>query len=357
MHRRVAQLLEEYALDAIVLQTRANFSWLTGGRDNHIVNASETGVASLVVFPDRIVCVTTSMEERRIREEEIGALDIEIISGDWTVGIQPLYERLFKGKKIGADTLLAGTTDVTAPLARARRPFTALQIKQYRAVSQLAVQVLEETGKSLLPGMQEHAIAARISANVMALGASPIVTLVATDDRILRYRHPIPTVQVLQRDAMLVLCAQKYGLVANVTRFVHVGRIAPELRDRQERCTMIDVKMNAATRPGVRVGDVVATGLKAYAEAGYPDDWKLLHQGGPTGYFSREYFATLDSDDVIQEGEAYAWNPALAGFKSEDTLLVGAYHNEFLTHSGNWVYQSISYNGEVFQRPIILEVE
>ena len=152
---------------------------------------------------------------------------------------------------------------------------------------------------------------------VMAAGCAQVVTLVATDERIFHYRHPIPTDESLARYAMLVLGAERFGMVA----------------------------------------DVFAVAVEAYRQVGYADDWKLLHQDGPTGYASREYLATADSRDVIEVHQAFAWNPSIRGVKSEDTILVGEKDNEFLTHTGTWPCQTIEYHVRNYARPDILVLE
>lgn len=55
--------------------------------------------------------------------------------------------------------------------------------------------------------------------------------------------------------------------------------------------------------------------MTAYAEAGFPDEWHLHHQGGPAGYEPREYVATPRSTDVVLVGQVYAWNPSITGTK------------------------------------------
>lgn len=54
---------------------------------------------------------------------------------------------------------------------------------------------------------------------------------------------------------------------------------------------------------------------KLYEEAGYPDEWKMHHQGGPTGYGCREFVVTPSEDRCIHEGQAYASNPTIQGTK------------------------------------------
>lgn len=214
--------------------------------------------------------------------------------------------------------------------------------------------MLEGVAKKVERGQSEFAIGGQLMAGLADRGCTSHVVLVATDDRIFRYRHPIPTAKQLDRYAMMVVCARRHGLVANVTRFIHFGPLSAEVDANRAKCAYIDVRMNAATRPGNTVADVFQTAVDAYREVGFPDDWRLLHQGGPTGYAAREYLATPACDEVIRTNEMYAWNPAIRGFKSEDTILVGGESNQFLTHTGDWPYIPITYEGKEYHRPDIL---
>lgn len=354
---RVRAFMRKERYDALLVSTRANFSWLTGGRDHHIVNASEYGVARLVMMEDRITCVTTSMEERRIAEEELATLGIEVVAPAWTEGMEKTLSEWLRGKRVASDGFEPYARHVGEELSQLRRSLTDQQREQYRHVCLTAAQAIETVARQLRPGLTEHEIAAMLASRVMAAGCAPVVTLVATDERIFRYRHPIPTDKPLERYAMLVLCAERFGLVANVTRFVHFGSLSEELLENRAKCAFIDVRMNAETRPGRTVADVFAVAVEAYRQVGYADDWKLLHQGGPTGYASREYLATADSRDVIKVHQAFAWNPSIRGVKSEDTILVGEKDNEFLTQTGTWPCQTVEYHGQIYERPDILILE
>lgn len=351
---RVRALMTAQGYDAMLFKTRANFAWLTGGQDNHIVTTSEYGVANLVVLPERIVCVTNSIEARRITEEELHSFPCDIVAPDWTQQGDTALSELLSGKRVGVDCSDASGENVAQSLSLLRRTLTPAQQNQYRAVARIAAEAIEQVARDIQPGWTEHEIAAKLASAVMRQGCAPMVTLVSTDERVFNYRHPIPTAKRLDRYAMLVICAEKYGLVANATRFVHFGPLPQNIADNRFQCASIDVQMNAATRPGRRVSEVFQTAIDAYREVGYPDDWRLLHQGGPTGYASREYLATLAADDIIETGQAYAWNPAIRGIKSEDTMLVGETDNEFLTHTGNWPYIQVEFHGRTYERPDIL---
>ncbi|WP_431804079.1 aminopeptidase P family N-terminal domain-containing protein [Halobacillus andaensis] len=82
---KLRSLMDELGYDGVLLRKRNNFSWVTGGRYNHIVQATEAGVADLLITNNKIYLITSKMEERRIYEEECEDLpwEIEVLSDDW----------------------------------------------------------------------------------------------------------------------------------------------------------------------------------------------------------------------------------------------------------------------------------
>ena len=96
--------------------------------------------------------------------------------------------------------------------------------------------------------------------------------------------------------------------------------------------------------------------MEAYSEAGFAGEWQWHHQGGAAGYEPREYVATPESQDAVQIGQAYAWNPSVAGTKSEDTILVTGSGPEVLTATADWPDLPVAAGDGVYARPAILEV-
>ncbi len=126
-----------------------------------------------------------------------------------------------------------------------------------------------------------------------------------------------------------------------------------DLRERHARLLRVDVAFNFATIPGRSVGDAVAAGIAAYAEHGFdPGEWRLHHQGGPTGYEARDYAADAESAAAIVDGQAFAWNPSVPSLKSEDTVLVrAAAPPEVLTVDDRWPTADVA----GVRRPLVLE--
>ncbi len=357
--QKIRELMREKDVDGILLRKRRNFSWLTGGRSNFIVHTTECGVADIVVFENEIVCITTKMEAARIREEELHEFDCQWITPEWYEGVDGAIAELCQGKRLGCDVVPSTASlpvgiDLSREIAELTYVLEDDEMEKYRWLGQTAARALETTCREIQPGMTEFEIQAHLASQVIRHGIQPHVMLVATDDRIYRYRHPIPTEKKLEKYAMLVLCAERWGLVANATRFVHFGCLPKELEENKQKLAQIDLTMNLATRPGVPIKDVFATGIESYRRLGFAEDWRYLHQGGPTGYATREFLATPDCPGVVHLHQAFSWNPAIRGIKSEDTILVGPEENEFLTCTGEWPYIIMEQNEKAYRRPDIL---
>ncbi|CAH0345386.1 aminopeptidase P family protein [Bacillus sp. CECT 9360] len=351
---KVTGFIREKKVDGVFFRKRNNFSWMTGGKVNHIVNTTEIGVADLVIFEDRKYCITSKMELARIKDEELDGLGYEFISMEWYEDQDEAIRNLCKGKTMATDVPFEGFLDFGLELASLRFTLNEEEITRYRLLSEKAAKAVEAACHEVEPGWTEYEIAAHLAGKVMKDGINPQVILVSTDERVFKYRHPIPTAKKLEKYAMVVLCAEKGGLVANVTRFVHFGKLPEKLVENKQKLVQIEVAMVAATRPGTAIKDVLQLGLDQYKEVGHPEDWRFLHQGGPTGYASREFIATPESKGVVHLNQAFAWNPAIEGIKLEDTILVGEHENEIMTYTGDWVYMEIEHEGKKYLRPDIL---
>ncbi len=122
------------------------------------------------------------------------------------------------------------------------------------------------------PGMTEFEIASILSSETGKQGIIAIVNLVATDERIFKYRHPLPTEKQLERYIMLVLCGRKWCLVCSLTRLIHLGKIPVEIQNKLTSVAKIDTEFIKNTRPGKTIGEVFSMAREAYQKEGYPDE-------------------------------------------------------------------------------------
>ncbi|HSD85529.1 MAG TPA: M24 family metallopeptidase, partial [Anaerolineae bacterium] len=268
----------------------------------------------------------------------------------------PAVADLTRGLKLAADVAYPGAIDLSNEMARLRANLLPEEGERYRALSQACAEAMNAAIRVVRPGQSEFEIAALLDRETFARGVQPIVNLIATDERIFNFRHPLPTGKKMAKYAMLVLCGRKYGLITSVTRLVHFGRLPDDLRRKLEAVAHIDATFIAATRPGRTLSEVFQRATEAYALTGFADEWQRHHQGGPAGYEPREWVATPTSPETVEVGQVYAWNPSITGTKSEDTILVGSNGNEVLTLIPDWPMLDAEVAGQHLKRPAILEV-
>jgi len=130
---------------------------------------------------------------------------------------------------------------------------------------------------------------------------------------------------------MLVLVAEAWGLHVALTRFRSWRPDGDDLQRRWSAVRRVQDAMYAASRPSANLGDVLAVARQAYADEGYPDEWRDHHQGGIIAYEGRERVAVPDDPTAIESGMALAWNPSIAGVKVEDTIIVGTEGHRVVT--------------------------
>jgi antitoxin VapB len=259
--------------------------------------------------------------------------------------------------KLGADTGMPGAVDLSAEISWLRSQLTPEEGERFRQLSRLCAHGMQETIQEIRPGMTEFEIAGLLSQTVEGKGVQAIVNLIATDERIFSFRHPLPTSKKLERYAMLVLCGRKEGLICSLTRLLHFGPLPAEVCKKAEAVARIDAAMIAATRPGRSLGEVFQEAQKVYALVGFPDEWRDHHQGGSAGYAPREITATPASTQPVMIGQTFAWNPSIKGVKSEDTILVGEQSNEILTEMNDWPAVEVKIGDQILRRPAIFEKE
>ena len=354
---RINTFLSTHKLEALLLRKVSSFAWATCGAASYVNTANGLGEATLLILPAGKHIITNNIEAPRLEKEE------KLGEQNWEFNVVPWYEtqnvisKLTNGLKLGADAPYPCATDLSQELAYMRASLSAEEGERFQALGRLCAEAITAAAKAVRPGQSEYQIAARLAQETESRGVQAVVNLIATDERIFAYRHPLPTSKKLQRYAMLILCGRKWGLICSLSRLIHFGPLPDEVQHKAEAVAKIDAAMIAATRPGFTLGDVFQQAQSAYASAGFRDEWKRHHQGGLAGYEPREITATPSSTQPILAGQAYAWNPSIAGSKSEDTILVGEQGNEIITEMANWPTIEIQVGSQTIKRPAILEKE
>ncbi len=353
--RRVNELLDRTGSDALLLYGSDNFAWFTCGGSDFVNIATDGGVAALLIHRDRKTVITNNVERPRLLDEEIAGQGFVEEAVLWTGdAVDPMVQRLAPGEKLISDLPSTVATAMPGGIMALRSSLTPEEVARYRALGKDVGEAIAEACMLIEPGMTEFEVAAALASEHYARRITPIVALIAADDRLRKYRHPLPTTNQVRRVVMLVVCGRRHGLIVSATRLVHFGQIDEELARKHHSVVAVDAALNAATQVGARIGDVFQAGLEAYAAEGYPEEWKLHHQGGPCGYAPRDYRATDASDDRVQPFQAFAWNPSITGTKSEDTILATPEGPEILSLSPAFPSIEVEINGLKLRRSDIL---
>ncbi len=355
--QKVSEFIKENKIDGIVLSKLNNFAWFTGGKDVHGLIMSDEGLVSLVITEDKTYIVSNNVEKQRMIDEIINDLPIEMISYQWYESdIASILKQKFPGAELASDSSINGTIPLTDKFNKLRYRLTQNEIDKYKWLSKESTKCLEEVAKNIKVGDTDWSIEGRMKEEITKKGMIPVVILAGTDERALSYKHPYAVGKKIDKYAMLVLMAMKWGLMIATTRIVSLGKLSKKIKNRHFSSMKVDATLIDNTKPGLKSGDVLKKGIEEYKKEGFGEEWKKHFQGGPTGYNIREYFVTPDTSEVILENQPFAWNPSIKGTKSEDTILVNENENEIITYTGDWPTKNIKVgNKEIIRHDILVK--
>ena len=352
---RIYHLLKNKGLDGLILVKNSNIAWLTSGMENRIVYTSEEGAVRLIVLKDTILVLTNNIEaERIILEEKLGEKDFQFATYNWFE--KDLLDDLIRDYRLGTDCYLPGVNNLKEEIKQLRFSLLPGEIKRYRILGKETSKIVSKICKNIRPGETENEIRGRLAQNFWSKNINPHLILIGSDERIFAYRHPIPKDKKIRKYVMVVVCAERDGLIVDMTRFIYFGLIPQELKEKLWAVAKVDASFILNTKIGVKVADIFQNAISTYKEVGYPDEWKFHHQGGAAGYETRDYIATPDSLQIVQPNQAFTWNPSIKGAKSEDTILITEKGYEIITEDSDWPKIEINYKGKKIARPAILRL-
>jgi len=361
LHARADEVADKVALlrahlqaagaGAIRLRGVDWFAWVTAGGSSAVLHATDAGVAEVLVTMDEACILTDEIEAERLRAEEIPA--------GFTFHVEPwaepeLRERYVAnaagGSVVLSDRPANGEQPLPLALKQRRLVLGPGEIARYRVLGREAAEAMSEVLRRARPEWTEHELAGAGAEALWRRGIHPALVLAAGERRLPAYRHPTPSNTPIGSHAMLVFCARRHGLYANLTRFVTFGA-APV--DAQRALMEVEATGLADVQPGKSLSAVYHTLGAAYKHADREEAIREHHQGGITGYQAREIVAGPSTAIQLEQGMAFAFNPSFAGVKIEDTFLLGPDGLENLTFDPAWPAADV--HGR--KRPLWLEAQ
>ena len=308
--QRLVEMLERESLDAILLNAQHNFAWLTAGGSNGIDLSRENGAATLLITRNgKRYLLANNIEMPRMLAEEVSADLFAPVAFAWQdeksdAGLILTKVRSLIGRDAVIATDLALFADVEAienKIAAGRCRLTADEADRYRLLGRDAGIAVRRTIDAIEQGETEIEIAEKLRSELALAGMTSVVTLVAADERISQFRHPLPTNNRWNRVLLLVTCAKRHGQIASLSRLVCVGKVPEELKGKTEAAAFVNARLLDTTRPGATGAELYRTAEKAYAEHGFAGEIDRHHQGGATGYKTREWVAHPQSTEVVHQ--------------------------------------------------------
>ncbi|MEP6944282.1 MAG: M24 family metallopeptidase [Acidobacteriota bacterium] len=359
---RLTAMLGRTGFAGVFLTMQHNFAWLTAGGSNGVDLSRDNGASTLFVTSDgRRFVLANTIEMPRLLAEELSAEDFEPLSFPWQAGGEVMAE---KARDVcGSAALLASdiwmpgdVTPIEHEVAPCRFQLTPDEADRYRTLGHDAGTAMLRVISQLEPGETELEIAEKLRHEFALADMTSIVTLVAGDERISKFRHPVPTMNRWNRTLLLVACAKRGGLVASLSRMICVGSVPHELAAKTEAAAYVNACLMEATRPSTTSAQLYAIAAAAYAERGFGGEIDLHHQGGAAGYRSREWVARPNGGETVFPSQAFAWNPSITGTKVEETCIVDEHNVEVITASPDFPAIESMVNGRLFTSPGIFSL-
>ncbi|HWQ62417.1 MAG TPA: M24 family metallopeptidase [Negativicutes bacterium] len=359
-HQRLAGLMAAQGYSAVLLKKQPNFSWLTGGGRNLVGIATETGVTSLLVTKDARYCIANRIEAARMMEEEgLGELGFKLLEYEWHED----REAELVGKVVGdlagvaADMGFAVCKNADGEIKKLRYSLTENEIDRYMFLGEKLSTAVEKVMLGVRPGDKECEIAGRVGPELWKDMIDPTAIMVAADERISLYRHPIVTERMVKRYVMLSVNARYKGLITTVTRMLHLGRPDAKLAEQFRANNEIECRMIAATKPGAPMKAAFDAALAAYKEFGRENEWQLHHQGGAMGYYARDVKVTPRTTETAERNQAFCWNPSITGTKTEDGFIATPAGALMITRPVVYPRIRTTVNGVDYIRPGMLVID
>jgi len=362
---RLQKMLADKKLGGALINSQHNFAWLTAGANNGIDLSQANGAASLLVRNDgKKFVLANNIEMPRMLAEEVSAEVFEPIEYAWE---EEKYSSDFLtdlalsllnvGDSVGADSFLnAQTPLIETGISNCRYELTDAEVERFRRLGKDSGETLGDLIVTLRGGESEIEIARRTTDLLAAKNIRSIVTLAAADERLKKFRHPVPTEKKWEKVLMIVVCAKREGLIASLTRIVCAGNIPDDLRKRTDACARVNAAILAATKPETTGADLFNVAANAYAKENFAGEEKLHHQGGAAGYKTRDWVAHPKSSETVQIKQAFAWNPSITGTKTEETCIIFENGIEVITATPNFPQIAVEIEGREYLSPGILSI-
>jgi len=340
------ELMKQKGLESIVLRRNPNLAWAIAGRA-HVPTTIDAACFDLIITQDSATAITNVVEAPRLIAEELPS-EVIVKAIKWSEGRDP---QLPTGTKVGSDQPGADRIDLGTEIEIIRASLIESDVVRYKEICSDAAIALGNAMKQVVSSDREIDVAGLITHALWQADLEIVFLGVAGQERVHKFRHPLPTSAVVGNRVSASICAKRKGLIASVTRIVSFEPISDAMAKDYEAIFKVEAAMLDATVVGKPFSDPINAAIAAYPANGFDsDEWTKHHQGGPTGFLPRDWPANTGSARLIANNQPIAWNPTGKGFKAEDTIIATNSGVKILSMDPDW--PSFEVNGRT--RPFLL---
>ncbi len=172
---------------------------------------------------------------RNMEEEGLSNMGFTQLEYEWYEGGElDVVKKVVPVDQVGCDMPIDGVRFVGNELKSLRYTLTPPEIERYLWLGEKTSQAVETVLTEMKQGDRESEIIGEMTRLLWRDGIGQVGYQAAADDRVYKYRHPIPTEQKIERYVMLNVMSIKWGLNVTITRLMHFGEI-PEKLQKQYR--------------------------------------------------------------------------------------------------------------------------
>ena len=352
--KRVRAYMTDKNYDGMVIGRRDNFAWITFGGDNKVFRCSQEGASLLLITDDKVYLCGYTMDADRVMDEELEGLDIVKMEVKW-FECSPAQKiaAFMDGKRIISDIHYEGWTENNKDIIYMQTPYTLYEKKRYKEVGAAIDRLFAAVADQIKPGMTEQEIAA-IAAGLFEKEKMTVkVLLVGSDERIAKYRHPIPSDKKVEKVVLLHVASDKFGMHGNITRMICFGEVPKQLEqdyDLLNRCMASTFSM---LKPGMRYRPILEKRIEILKQENKEFEMELHFPGAFTGYNIGDSEPVIENE-TIREDMCFDWFMTVTGAKVEELAMTAEGGAEVLSVAGYWptkVYKAGCYACEL---PVIL---
>ncbi len=338
-----------------VIGRRDNFAWFTSGGENKVLNFSEYGFSYLLITKNKIQLVSQIMDGQRVIDEELNGLDIEYVPLKWFEDSkEDKILKLTSGKNILSDIPLTGCKYSPKEFYSLHYPLTPLEIERLRWLGSESEKIIRNVSDNISSGMSEIEIAGMLLGEYGRSGIECEVLMVGSDERIAKYRHPLATDKKIEKFIMVHPGVKKWGLHANITRLVSLGKLTSEILNKYDDACRIAGEAILNCRQGTRFSSILEKQKILYEKFGYKDEWEKHYHGGITGYLLADATVGMDSKLSVSNNQAYDWFITITGVKVEELSINVNNNIEVASVNGSWPVKKYEINDQILELPQIM---